>query len=170
MDLSIHMGDVIISDWRTIPALGFSDHITIAFNVRRDYVAGSGERARQRTSKREKKFCYGRADWKKFNRQFDNAYRNFVDTQRKRKVRRKRHITRKRQTSKKDAQSRYRFITRPRSNPIELESRRVSAAFRSAMKTIPQGCRLDHVPRWDDEIDDAITLRAQLRKIRGMQI
>jgi hypothetical protein len=34
------------------------------------------------------------------------------------------------------------------------------------MKTIPQGCRLDPVPWWDDEIDDAITPRAQLRKIR----
>jgi len=34
------------------------------------------------------------------------------------------------------------------------------------MKTIPQGCRLDPVPWWDDDIDAAITLRAQLRKIR----
>jgi len=34
------------------------------------------------------------------------------------------------------------------------------------MKTKPQGCRLDLVPWWDEEIDDAIILRAQLRKIR----
>ena len=82
VDLSIHMGDIIISDWRIIPALGFCDHTTIAFNVRRDHIANSGERARQRTSKRETKFCYGKADWKEFNRQFDNAYRNFVDSPR----------------------------------------------------------------------------------------
>ena len=164
VDLSIHMGDIIISDWRTIPVLGFSDHTTIAFNVRRDNIANSGERARQRTSKRETKFCYGKADWKKFNRHFDNAYRNFVDSSRKRKVKRK--VSRKRQTTKKVSRTRYRFITRPRTNLLELENRRVTAAFTSAMKTIPQGCRQDPVPWWDDEIDDAITLRAQLRKIR----
>ena len=90
-----------------------------------------------------------------------------MDSPRKRKVKRKvkRNVSRKRQTSKKDSQNRYRFITRPRSNPIELENRRVSPAFKSAMKTIPQGCRLDPVPWWDDEIDDTIILRAQLRKI-----
>ena len=161
VDLSIHMGDVIISDWRTIPALGFSDHTTIAFNIRRDIIANSGEKARQRTAKKETKFCYAKADRKKFNRQFDNAYRNFVDTPRKRKVRRKHYAT------KRSSQIQYRYITRPRSNPLELENRRISAAFQSAMKTIPQGCRRDPVPWWDEEIDDAIILRAQLRKIRG---
>ncbi len=162
------MGDVVITDWRTIPALGFSDHSAIAFNVRRDYVAGAGERARQRTSARETKFCYDKADWKKFNRHFDNAYRNFVDSPRKRKVKRKvkRNASRKRRSSTNDIQNQYRYVTRPRSNPIELENRRLSAAFRLAMKTIPQGCRLDPVPWWDDDIDAAITLRAQLRKIR----
>ena len=136
VDLSIHLGDVVITDWRTIPALGFSDHAAIAFSVRREYVAGEGERARQRTTARETKFCYDKADWKKFNRYFDIAYRNFVDSPRKRQIKRKR---------KRNA-SRYRFVTRPRSNPLELENRRVSAAFRTAMKTIPQGCRLDPVP------------------------
>ena len=29
IDLSIHMGEAFISDWRTIPALGFSDHVTL---------------------------------------------------------------------------------------------------------------------------------------------
>ena len=57
-------------------------------------------------------------------------------------------------------------ITRPHSKFLELENRRISAAFQSAMKTIPQGCRQDPVPWWDEEIDDAIILRAQLRKIR----
>jgi len=82
----------------------------------------------------------------------------------KRKV--KRNASRKHRSSKKDIQNQYRYVTRPRSNPIELENRRLSAAFRLAMKTIPQGCRLDPVPWWDDDIDAAITLRAQLRKIR----
>ena len=83
-----------------------------------------------------------------------------MDSPRKRKVRRKRH------TIKKVSRVRYRYITRPRSNPVELKNRRISAAFKSAMKTIPQGCSLDPVPWWDEEIDDAIILRAQLRKIR----
>ena len=45
-----------------------------------------------------------------------------------------------------------------------MENRRISAAFREAMKTIPQGCRQDPVPWWDNDVDEAILLRAQLRK------
>ena len=72
----------------------------------------------------------------------------------------------KRHTTKKVSRIRYRYITRPRSNPLELENRRISAAFQPAIKTIPQGCSQDPVPWWDEEIDDVIILRAQLRKIR----
>ena len=72
----------------------------------------------------------------------------------------------KRHTTNKVSRPQYRHIYRPRSNLLELENRRISAAFHSAMKTILQGCRQDSVPWWDDEIDDAIILRAQLRKIR----
>ena len=153
------MGD-IISDWRTIPSLGFSDHTTIAFNIRGDNIADMGEKARQRTTKKETKFCYAKADWKKFNRQFDNAYRNFVDTLRKLKIRRKRHAT------NRFSRIQHRYVIRPRSNPLELENRQISAAFQSAMKTLPQGCRQDPVPWWDDDIEDAMILCAQLRKIR----
>ena len=141
MDLLIHMGEAFISDWRTIPALGFSDQVTISFNIGWDNLTATGEKVRQRTTKRETKFCFAKADWKRFNLIFDNAYREFVDTPRKRRIRRKRHI------KSKFYRNKFRYITRPRSNPVELENRRISAAFRATMKTLPQGCRQDPVGR-----------------------
>ena len=80
-----------------------------------------------------------------------------MNTPRKRRIRRKRHI------KSKFYRNKFRYVTRPISNPVELENRRISAAFREAMKTIPQGCRQDPVPWWEDDIDEAILLRAQLR-------
>ena len=161
IDLSIQMGEACISDWRTIPDLGFSDHVTISFNVRWDNTV-TGERERTRTAKKETKFCYKKADWKKFNRRFEKAYREFVDVPRKRRVRRKRHIKSKFLSEKH--RNAFRYVTRSRSNPVELESRRILSAFQDAMKTIPQGCRKDPVPWWDSDIDEAIVQRAQLRK------
>ena len=34
------------------------------------------------------------------------------------------------------------------------------------MKTIPQGCRQDPVPWWDDELDEAIFERTRLKEVR----
>ena len=64
IDLSIHMGEAFISVWRTIPALGFSDHVAIRFNIGWDNLSATGETVHQRTTKKETKFCYAKADWK----------------------------------------------------------------------------------------------------------
>ena len=53
VDLSIHMGAAFISDWRTIPALGFSDHVTITFNIGWDNLTAIGENEHQRNTKRD---------------------------------------------------------------------------------------------------------------------
>ena len=50
-------------------------------------------------------------------------------------------------------------------NPI---SRNIANAFQRAMKTLPQGCREDPVPWWDEELDEAIYMRSRLKKIRDM--
>ena len=150
------MGEGGISSWRTIPALGFSDHVTIEFNLGWESLNATSEDVRQRSAAKETKFCYAKAIWERFNYKFDKAYRDYVDAPRKRRIKK----------GKSSRDQRYRFVTRARSNPTELENRRISAAFQIAMKTPPQGCRQDPVPWWDKDIDDAIILRERLRKIR----
>ena len=55
-----------------------------------------------------------------------------------------------------------------RTNIVELENRKVAKTFKMALKTMPQGCRQDAVPWWNDELDDAIYERTRLQQIRDL--
>ncbi len=80
------------------------------------------------------------------NRVFAEAYKNYRDAERVGKEKRK--------------------IKRYRTNEVEIENRRITESFRKAMKTLPQGCRQDPVPWWDDEFDEAIFERTRLKELR----
>ena len=106
------------------------------------------ETPRKRTAARITKFCYDKADWRKFNKVFQYAYINYKDPPR--------------------MHDRKKKIEKPRTNVVEIESRNIANAFQRAMKTLPQGCRQNSVPWWDEELDEAIYERSRLKEIRDL--
>jgi len=58
---------IYISSWRTILTLGFSDHVTIEFNVGWENLNATGEVVCQMTAAEEKKFCCAKANWERFD-------------------------------------------------------------------------------------------------------
>ena len=149
IDLEFHAGKIKVSDWRPVPEPSFSDHASVSFDIHwNDLDRFPGETPRKRTAATITKFCYDKADWSKFNKVFQDAYINYKDPPRM-------HDRKKR-------------IERPRTNVVEIESRNIANAFQRAMKTLPQGCRRDSVPWWDDELDEAIIERIRLKKIRDL--
>jgi len=101
---------------------------------------------RERTKPKITKFCYEKADWSRFNKVFAEEYKNYKDAERLGKRKKK--------------------IKMFRTNEVEIENRRITQAFRKAMKTLPQGCRQDPVPLWDEELDEAIVERVRLKELR----
>ena len=57
----------------------------------------------------------------------------------------------------------WKATSKPRTDEIELENREILAAFKAAAKTLPQGCRKDPVPWWDESLDFLISERDRLR-------
>ena len=151
IDLVFPAGKIKVSDWRPLPEPSFSDHECVAYDIHWDELDRfTGEIPRQRTTAKISKFCYDKADWRKFNKVFQDAYINYKDPPRIRNRKKK--------------------IKRSRKNVVELENRNIANAFKKAIKTLPQGCRQDSVPWWDDEIDDAIYERTRLKEIRDLQV
>ena len=145
IDLAFHSGKIQVSDWRPVPEPSFSDHAAASFDIHWDDIERfPGETPRKRTTARVTKFCYDKADWKRFNRVFQDAYINYEDSPR--------------------IHDRKKKIEKRRTNIVEIESRNIANAFRRAMKIIPQGCRQDPVPWWDEELDEAIYERSRLKK------
>ena len=146
IDLAFHSGKTQVSDWRPVPEPSFSDHAAASFDIHWDDIERfPGETPRKRTTARVTKFCYDKADWKRFNRVFQDAYINYEDPPR--------------------IHDRKKKIEKQRTNIVEIESRNIANAFRRAMKTIPQGYRQDPAPWWDEELDEAIYERSRLKKI-----
>ena len=138
-----------VSDWRPVPQPSFSDHAAVSYDLHWDDLDRFAEETpRKRTAARITNFCYDKADWRKFNKVFQDAYINYKDQPRM-------HDRKKR-------------IERPRTNVVEIERRNIANAFQRAMKTLPQGCRQDPGPWWDEELDKAIYERSRLKKIRDL--
>ena len=147
IDLTFQAGKMKVCDWRTVPEPSFSDHACASYTLYWDDLdRNDGEIPRERTKPKITKFCYEKADWSRFNRVFAEAYKNYKDAERMGKKKRK--------------------IKRYRTNEVEIENRRITESFRKAMKTLPQGCRQDPVPWWDDELDEAIFERTRLKELR----
>ena len=152
IDLTFHAGNIKVSDWRPVPEPSFSDHACVAYNIHWDDLErASGEIPRERTKTEVTKFCYDKADWKKFNKVFNEAYISCKD-------------------SPRIGRGRKKIIKKYRTNIVELENRKVAKAFKTAMKTLPQGCRQDPIPWWDDELDVAIYERTRLEQIRDLSV
>ena len=144
IDLTFQSGSMKVCDWRTT---SFSDHACVSYALFWDDLdRADGGMPRNRTKPKITKFCYEKADWRKFNRVFAEVYRTYKDAERVGKRKKK--------------------IKRYRTNEVEIENRRITQAFRKAMKTLPQGCRQDPVPWWDDELDEAIFERTRLKEVR----
>ena len=148
LDLSFAMGGIRIVHWKAEEFI-FSDHKPITFYV--EWRDPDALTARKRTLKRITKFSYRNADWKKFNKVFNHTYQNYKDDVRY--VRRKRKRTKRSWTT----------TSKPRTDELELENRRITEAFRTASRTIPRGCREDPVPWWDKTLDMLIYDRNKLR-------
>jgi hypothetical protein len=58
----------------------------------------------------------------------------------------------------------WKVTSKPRTEEVELENRKILSAFRAAAKTLPQGCRKDPVPWWDESLDVLIDERDRLRE------
>ena len=58
----------------------------------------------------------------------------------------------------------WKVTSKSRTEEVELENRKILSAFRAAARTLPQGCRIDPVPWWDESLDFIISERDRLRE------
>jgi len=154
LDLSFTLGSIRIVHWKA-EAFIYSDHRPISFLV--EWRDPDGLTERDRTTKRRTKFSYKKADWNVFNQRFNKAYKTYIDPIRIIRTKRIIRTNNKRTTV-------WRHDEKPRTNEVELENRRITAAFRYASKSLPQGCPMDPVPWWDSELNDLIEVRDELRE------
>ena len=149
LDLSFTLGSIRIVHWKAEDFI-YSDHRPIiAFLV--EWRDPDGLMERDRTTTRRTKFSYKKAHCNVFNQRFNKAYKTYIDLIRIIRTKTKRTKV-------------WRHDGKPGTNEVELENRRITAAFRYASKSLPEGCPMDPVPWWNSELNDLIEVRDELRE------